>query len=216
MTDEKYVFVTDCAEKKWTARGIHNKRTHTGKGGKVRFPSDYLTRKEREAMNGEVKTYSLNRPMRWKEFKLLPDDVRREYIENLQSRFGVMQKDLAAMLGVSVQTVGLETKKLGIKFPHRGGWANHNNGGFRAFCAEELKAEPEEAPTETKQSVPEVAEKPPEEVKAPTTPLVQNRGGAPASGSLCFENTTTTDALNLVFSLLGPVSMAKLSVSWEA
>lgn len=94
MNDEKYVFITDCAEKKRTARGIHNKRTHAGKGGKVIFPSDYLTRKEREAMNGEIKTYALNRPMRWKEFKLLPDDVRREYIENLQKRFDVQQKIL--------------------------------------------------------------------------------------------------------------------------
>lgn len=46
MNDEKYVFINDCAEKKRTARGIHNKRTHAGKGGKVIFPSDYLTRKE--------------------------------------------------------------------------------------------------------------------------------------------------------------------------
>lgn len=215
MTDEKFVFVSDCADKKRTARGIHNKRTHTGKGGKILFPSDYLTRKEREAMNGEVKTYALNRPMRWKEFKLLPDDVRREYIENLQKRFGVMQKDLAVMFGVSVNSVGLETKKLGIKFPHRGGWANTNNGGFRAFCAEEPKADPVEAPTETKPSEPE-DEEPPEEVKAPGAPPVQNRGGAPKSGSLCFENATTTEALNLVYSVLGPVSMAKLIVSWEA
>lgn len=215
MTDEKFVFVSDCADKKRTARGIHNKRTHAGKGGKVIFPSDYLTRKEREAMNGEVKTYALNRPMRWKEFKLLPDDVRREYIENLQKRFGVMQKDLAVMFGVSVNSVGLETKKLGIKFPHRGGWANTNNGGFRAFCAEEPKADPVEAPTETKPSEPE-DEEPPEEVKAPGAPPAQNRGGAPKSGRLCFENATTTEALNLVYSVLGPVSMAKLIVSWEA
>lgn len=215
MTDEKFVFVSDCADKKRTARGIHNKRTHAGKGGKVLFPSDYLTRKEREAMNGEVKTYALNRPMRWKEFKMLPDDVRWEYIENLQKRFGVMQKDLAVMFGVSVNSVGLETKKLGIKFPHRGGWANTNNGGFRAFCAEEPKADPVEAPTETKPSEPE-DEEPPEEVKAPDAPPVQNRGGAPKSGSLCFENTTTTEALNLVYSVLGSASMAKLSVSWEA
>lgn len=216
MNDEKYVFITDCADKKRTARGIHNKRTHNGKGGKVLFPSDFLTRKEREAMNGDVKTYSLNRPMRWKEFKLLPDDVRREYIESLQKRFDVQQKDLAAMLGVSVQTVGLETKKLGIKFPNRGGWANTNNGGFRAFCAEEPKTDPVEAQTETVPSAPEVAADPPEEVKAPDAPPVQNRGGAPKSGSLCFENTTTTEALNLVYSVLGSVSMAKLSVSWEA
>lgn len=214
MTDEKFVFVSDCAEKKRTARGIHNKRTHSGKGGKVIFPSDYLTRKEREAMNGEVKTYALNRPMRWKEFKLLPDDLRREYIENLQKRFGVMQKDLAVMFGVSANSVGLETKKLGIKFPHRGGWANTNNGGFRAFCAEELKADPVEAPTETKPFEPE-DEEPPEDVKATDAPPVQNRCGAPKSGSLCFENTTTTEALNLVYSVLGSVRTAKLSVSWE-
>lgn len=176
MNDEKYVFITDCAEKKRTARGIHNKRTHAGKGGKVIFLSDYLTRKEREAMNSEVKTYALNRPMRWKEFKMLPDDVRREYIENLQKRFGVMQKDLAAMFGVSVNSVALETKKLGIKFPHRGGWANTNNGGFRAFCAEEPKADHVEAPPEPVHSTPEVAE-PSEEVKAPDAPPVQNRGG---------------------------------------
>lgn len=166
-------------------------------------------------MNGEVKTYALNRPMRWKEFKLLPDDVRREYIENLQKRFGVMQKDLAVMFGVSVNSVGLETKKLGIKFPHRGGWANTNNGGFRAFCAEEPKADPVEALTEPVHSTPEVAE-PSEEVKDLDAPTVQNRGGAPKSGNLCFENTTTTEALNLVYSVLGSVSMAKLSVSWEA
>lgn len=215
MTDEKYVFITDCADKKRTARGIHNKRTHTGKGGKVIFPSDYLTRKEKEAMNGEVKTYALNRPMRWKEFKLLPDDVRREYITNLQKRFDVQQKDLAAMLGVSVQTVGLETKKLGIKFPHRGGWANTNNGCFRAFCAEEPKSDPVEVPTKPVPAAPE-AEEPSEEVKATDAPPVQNRGRAPKSGSLCFENTTTTEALNLVYSVLGSVRMAKLSVSWEA
>lgn len=214
MTDEKFVFVSDCADKKRTARGIHNKRTHAGKGGKVIFPSDYLTRKELESMNGEVKTYSLNRPMRWKEFKLLPDDLRREYIENLQKRFGVMQKDLAAMFGVSANSVGLETKKLGIKFPHRGGWANTNNGGFRAFCAEEPKADPVEAPAETKPFEPE-DEEPPKEVKATDAPPVQNRCGAPKSGSLCFENTTTTEALNLVYSALGSVRTAKLSVSWE-
>ena len=54
MTDEKYTFVTDVAEKKRIARGSFNKRTHNGKGGKVRFPSDYLSNKERNKMNGEI------------------------------------------------------------------------------------------------------------------------------------------------------------------
>ena len=63
MTDEKFVFVSDVAEKKRTARGSHNKRTHCGRGGTVRFPSDNMTRKELSKMNGEVKSYRMNDPM---------------------------------------------------------------------------------------------------------------------------------------------------------
>lgn len=33
MNDKEYIFMTDCAEKKRTAWGAHNKRSHTGKGG---------------------------------------------------------------------------------------------------------------------------------------------------------------------------------------
>ena len=62
MTDERYTFITDVAEKKRTARGAFNKRTHNGKGGKVRFPSDYLSNKERNEMNGKVREYRMNSP----------------------------------------------------------------------------------------------------------------------------------------------------------
>lgn len=86
MTDEKFLFVTDCADKKRTARGVNNKRTHTGKGGKVRFPSDNLTRKELNAMNGEVVSYKLNEPMTWAEFKALPDDIKKTYIKLLREK----------------------------------------------------------------------------------------------------------------------------------
>lgn len=133
MTDEKFVFVSDCADKKRTARGIHNKRTHAGKSGKVIFPSD----------NPDI---CAERCLAWEAF---------------------LNQENAPMV-------------------------------------------------EAVETLPETPVDPPEEAKALTTPPVQNRGGAPASGSLCFENTTTTDALNLVFSVLGSVSMAKLSISWEA
>lgn len=119
---------------------------------------------------------------------------------------------------VEANKIEIKTVHLGMKEDWR--WTNDllydaDNGGFRAFCAEEPKADHVEAPPEPVHSTPEVAE-PSEEVKAPDAPPVQNRGGAPKSGSLCFENTTTTEALNLVYSVLGSVSMAKLSVSWEA
>lgn len=93
-------------------------------------------------------------------------------------------------------------------------FVSDGNGGFRAFCAEDPKADPVETPAETKPYAPE-DEEPPEEVKAPDDLPVQNRCGAPKSGRLCLENTTTTEALNLVSSVLGSVSIARLSVSWE-
>lgn len=94
-------------------------------------------------------------------------------------------------------------------------FVSDGNGGFRKFCAEDPKADPGRNSDGKKPSAPE-DEEPPEEVKATDALPVQNRWGAPKSGRLCFENTTTTEALNLVFSVLGSVSIARLSVSLEA
>lgn len=45
MKDETYSYISDVKEKGITARSARNRRTHTGKGGKVRFPSDSLSKK---------------------------------------------------------------------------------------------------------------------------------------------------------------------------
>ena len=37
-------------------------------------------------MNGEVKTYKMHDPMTWKEFRELPDDLKKEYIKFFQHR----------------------------------------------------------------------------------------------------------------------------------
>ena len=196
MTDEEFLFVSDCADKKRTARGIHNKRTHTGKGGKVRFPSDNLSRKELDAMNGEVITYSLNKPMKWDEYKRMPDDLRRQYIENLQKRYDIMKKDLVGLFGVSASSVELETKKLGIHFKRRGYAINNNNGAWRDFCAG-LKApeenEPEAAPHLIDEPQPDTApekeseETPVAEIRAEKPKAVAcSFGEIPEAGSLTF------------------------------
>lgn len=84
MKDEEFLFHSDCHEKKVTARSARNTRTHNGKRGKVKFPSDYLTKKEIKAMSGEVKSYRLNEPMSWREFKAMPDDIKVTYIKLLR------------------------------------------------------------------------------------------------------------------------------------
>lgn len=76
MTDEKFTFVEDVKEKKIASRSARNRIAHTGKGGKVRFPHDNLTRKELEAMNGELRVYRMNDPI------MLQDEVVNDYIHS--------------------------------------------------------------------------------------------------------------------------------------
>lgn len=120
MTDEKYTFVTDVAEKKRTARGAFNKRTHNGKGGKVKFPSDYLSKKERNKMNGEVKEYRMNSPITYAEFKKYPDDLKKQYVKKLRDMFDVSDTDIAAMMGVNAKTLASSLNKIGARGGRRG------------------------------------------------------------------------------------------------
>lgn len=65
-------------------------------------------------MNGEVKSYQLNDPMKWKEFKQLPDDLKKQYIQGLRKRFDIGNKQLEEMFGCSRNTVAQEIKRLGL------------------------------------------------------------------------------------------------------
>ena len=67
MKDETYAFISDVKEKGFTARSARHTRTHCGKGGRVRLPSDNLSKKELEKLNGECKSFRLNDPMGRKE-----------------------------------------------------------------------------------------------------------------------------------------------------
>lgn len=120
MTDEKYTFITDVAEKKRIARGAFNKRTHNGKGGKVRFPSDYLSNKERNKMNGEIKEYRMNSPITYVEFKKYPDDLKKKYIQRLRDMFDVSDTDIAAMMGVKADTLNAALIKIDASGGRRG------------------------------------------------------------------------------------------------
>ena len=66
-------------------------------------------------MNGEVKSYKVNDPMSWAEFKAMPDDIKITYITALRKRFNVSDVKIAEMMGVSQVTFSKEVRKLGIK-----------------------------------------------------------------------------------------------------
>lgn len=149
MTDEKYTFIEDVRAKKKTATGAHHKRTHCGKGGAIRFPSDFKTKKELKAMNGEVKSYKLNDPMSWAEFKAMPDDIKIAYITALRKRYKVSDKHIAKMLGVSGCSFSNEMKRLELSAGQRSGRTKWDADGWYAWVngvPVEAKEEAEEAP----------------------------------------------------------------------
>ncbi len=118
MKDEEYLFYSDARDKKRTGWGA-TKRNRTGKGA-VRFPSDYLTKKEKNAMNGDVVVTNMNKPMTWDEFRKLKDDLKVEYLQKLRARWDVTNDMVAEMLGCSTHTIWVLSKKLNIPAGQRG------------------------------------------------------------------------------------------------
>lgn len=110
-------FDYDIVQKKRVARGAfaHVNR----KRGKCRLPSDYLTAAQKKEMNGAVKTYNITRPMPWREFKAMPEDLKREFFLNMQS-FGGTAKWLAEEMNVCDATIRREAELVGAPF-RRGG-----------------------------------------------------------------------------------------------
>lgn len=65
-------------------------------------------------MNGECKSYRLNDPMAWKEFKAMPDDIKCTYINLLRNKFNVPFLYIGKMLGCSQKTISAEIVRLGL------------------------------------------------------------------------------------------------------
>lgn len=97
MDDAQYVFQQDVREKKITAHSARKKVTHTG----CNLPSDYMTRKEKKAMNGEVKRMNIHKPMTYKYFKMIPTDLQAEYIMFLHDTFNASTEDIAKKFGIA-------------------------------------------------------------------------------------------------------------------
>ncbi len=153
MRDEEYVFYKDSAEKKRNGWGAHN-MNRTGKG-KVRFPSDNLTKKEREAMSGEVVSYDLGKPMTWKQFRGMPVDLQKTYFLNLREKYMGTENQIAAMFGVSHKTIVQTKAQFGIKTGKRGRVASDSRAIWQTFLdggTTPTEIEPEKPPVEAEEA----------------------------------------------------------------
>lgn len=117
MTDEEYVFRQTEKERKRTGHGDFNKKRQGGR--RVRLPSDHMTIKEWEKMNGEIKSYDMAKPAQWKEFLAWPTDLQREYILGLERTFHATSEDIAIMMGCAPST--LRNYRAKIKCPAKRG-----------------------------------------------------------------------------------------------
>lgn len=94
MKDEEYVFYQDIKEKKSTARGAFHKKGGS-KSKKCTLPHEYLSKKEREKMNGPITTWSMNKFYTWEEFKEMPDDIQEAYLTTLIKKYCVGIRPIA-------------------------------------------------------------------------------------------------------------------------
>lgn len=136
MSDEQYEYMQDCKDKKITARSARNVRTHCGKRGAVKFPSDYMSKKEREAMNGECKSYRMNDPISWEEFKTWPKEHQETYIKLLIKKYNAPISAISKMFGLYSNTLNshILRNKLNVG-PIQGGNRVWDKEGFLAWVS---------------------------------------------------------------------------------
>lgn len=107
MNDFEY----DCLQKKRIAQSAR-KKVHPKKG--CSLPSDNLTPAQKKKLNGDVISVNLNRPISYKYFKVLSEDMQTMYYNHLVDEFGVFQSDIAKMFGIGNNTLSMYLKKRGL------------------------------------------------------------------------------------------------------
>lgn len=129
LSEEAWDYIQDCKEKKFTGGSARNKRGNTGKRGGMKTASDYMTKKELRALDGEVKTYRLGSPMSWEEFNAMPEDLKKMYIKNLRKKFNVPDDILAVSMGVEVADFVKCLKTIGLGSCSSTDWTSTDDCG---------------------------------------------------------------------------------------
>lgn len=169
MSEVEYMLLNDSKEKKSTGRGASRKKGGPKKKG-CTLPFELSPNKNR---NGEVVTTNIHRPIRLDEFKLLPEDIQKMYLNFLIGKFDVSQRLAAEMFGTSQSTVHTLAKSLGVKWPkHVAGRPSERDeaiSSFREFCGDLIAPKKEKAKKPMakkqlkKQNTPAAPEQKPEE-----------------------------------------------------
>lgn len=139
-------------------------------------------------MNGECKSYRLNEPMTWKEFKKMPDELKVSYIKLIRERYNAPDAQIAEMLGVHKVTFCNWTKSLGVsRGKARSRQEAWDKEGFLAW-GNGVKTVKEETVEEIPVEEPEAIQEP--EAEPIPEPVPEPKRCIPESGSVVFEGKT--------------------------
>lgn len=148
-------FDFDIMEKKRIAQGARARKCGS-KSRKCTLPSDYLTAAQKKGLNGKVSTYNLSAPMTYSKFRVMPDDLQKEYLLKLRNEMGASLTAIGEMMQCSYETVrqalirhGLSTKLLRMSFESKLRWDAWLKGEQLNNDQTEVPAPvPSEAPSE--------------------------------------------------------------------
>ena len=106
-------------KKRIAAGARHMKRGSRSK--RCSLPSDNLTPAQLKRRNGPVSTYKLDAPMRWDDFKAMPEDLQKKYLTGLIETYHGTNEMLGDMFYVHPTHVGAVKKALGVisNNPHK-------------------------------------------------------------------------------------------------
>ncbi len=121
-------FDFDIMEKKRIAQGARARKCGS-RSRKCTLPSDYLTAAQKKGLNGKVSTYNLSGPMTYSKFRVMPDDLQKEYLLKLRNEMGASLTAIGEMMQCSPETVrqtlirhGLSTKLSRMSFESKLRW----------------------------------------------------------------------------------------------
>ena len=177
-------------------------------------------------MSGECKSYRLNEPMAWKEFRTMPDDIKITYIKLIRQKFNVPDSRLAKIMGINTCSFSQEMSRLGLNIGKgtRNNTAKWDKDGFYAW-ANGVDQFPTPVPEEEPIQKTVIISEEPETFVEDDLPFEEPdpipvaeyipipKVAVPNNGSMNF-TCHANQALNTIAQLLGETNVS-ISVMWR-
>ena len=157
MTDERYVFNQDVAERSKMKTGAFHKKNGS-KSKKCTLPSDHLTPAQKRKLNGECTSINLSVPItNFSEFRSYPYSMQQEYLQNLITNYGARKSDICEMLGTQFGNFARYIKMHGITLNFgkvvRGRYAKMDDRFLEFITRPENTEEAESVPKKTDEEI---------------------------------------------------------------